>query len=304
MSFPKEPLMTTLAEAPARLRPATITFSWTWLGLIPFFLFAFAFIALPSLTLFTGSFTDAQGRFTLDNVAALNSPLIINAYRNSIVLSLITAVVGGLFGFLLAYAVALGGVHPAVRRAILTFSGLAANFGGVPLAFSIIATIGRTGFVTGFLRDTFGLDIYQMGFNLYTLPGLVAAYMYFQLPLMVLIMVPALESLKREWREAAESLGATNWQYWRYVALPILTPTLLGTLILLFGNAFGAYATAQALTGGTITLVTIVIGAQIRGDVLNNPGLGYALVLGMIAIMAVCIAAYSVLQRQAERWLR
>jgi putative spermidine/putrescine transport system permease protein len=296
--------MTTFAEAAPRARPAAITFSWAWLGLIPFFFFAIAFIALPSLTLFTGSFTDAQGRFTLDNVVGLNSPLILNAYRNSIVLSLITALVGGLFGFLLAYAVALGGVHPAVRTAILTFSGLAANFGGVPLAFSIIATIGRTGFVTGFLRDTFGLDIYRMGFNLYTLPGLVAAYLYFQLPLMILIMVPALESLRREWREAAESLGATNWQYWRHVALPILTPTLLGTLILLFGNAFGAYATAQALTGGTITLVTIVIGAQIRGDVLNNPGLGYALVLGMIAIMALCIAAYSALQRQAERWLR
>lgn len=296
--------MTTFVETAPRVRPAAITVSWAWLGLIPFFLFAIAFIALPSLTLFTGSFTDAQGRFTLENVAGLNSPLIINAYRNSIVLSLITAVVGGLLGFLLAYAIALGGVHPAVRTAILTFSGLAANFGGVPLAFSIIATIGRTGFVTGFLRDTLGLDIYRMGFNLYTLPGLVAAYLYFQLPLMILIMVPALESLKREWREAAESLGATNWQYWRHVALPILTPTLLGTLILLFGNAFGAYATAQALTGGTITLVTIVIGAQIRGDVLNNPGLGYALVLGMIAIMAVCIAAYSALQRQAERWLR
>jgi putative spermidine/putrescine transport system permease protein len=297
-----EALMAVLTEAAPR--PRLAPFSWAWLGLIPFFLFALALIALPALTLFTGSFTDRQGAFTLENVAGLTSPLILNAYRNSVVLSLITAVLGGLIGFLLAYAVALGGVHPAVRTAILTFSGLAANFGGVPLAFSIIATIGRTGFVTTLLRDTFGLDLYRLGFNLYTLPGLVAAYLYFQLPLMILIMVPALESLKREWREAAQSLGASNWQYWRHVALPILTPTLLGTLILLFGNAFGAYATAQALTGGTITLVTIVIGAQIRGDVLNNPGLGYAMVLGMIAIMAICIAAYSALQRQAERWLK
>lgn len=297
--------MASLAEPlPAPAVRARLQFSWDWLGLVPFCLFAVAFILLPSLTLFSGSLLDARGRFTLDNLAGLNTPVIVNAYRNSLSLSLLTASGGALLGFGLAYAVAFGRLPRALRTAILTFSGLAANFGGVPLAFSIIATIGRTGFVTAFLKNEAGLDLYGLGFNLYTLPGLFLAYMYFQLPLMILIMVPALESLRRDWREAAEGLGATPWQYWRHVALPILTPTLLGTVILLFGNAFGAYATAQALTGGTITLVTILIGAQIRGDVLGNPGLGYAMVLGMIAIMAVCLAAYSALQRQSEKWLK
>ena len=121
---------------------------------------------------------------------------------------------------------------------------------------------------------------------------------------MVLIMAPALDGLKREWREASENLGATTWQYWRYVALPILLPSLLGTMILLFGNAFGAYATAYALTGSTLNIVTIQIGAQIRGDVLHNQNLGYALALGMVIIMAISISGYTYLQRMSEKWLR
>jgi putative spermidine/putrescine transport system permease protein len=128
--------------------------------------------------------------------------------------------------------------------------------------------------------------------------------MYFQFPLMVLIIAPALDGLRREWREAAENMGATPAQYWRHVALPILTPAILGSMILLFGNSFGAQATAFQLTGGTLNLVPIVIGAQIRGDVLHNPGLGYAMAMGMVGIMALSIALYTVLQRRAERWLR
>ncbi len=121
---------------------------------------------------------------------------------------------------------------------------------------------------------------------------------------MVLIIAPALDGLKREWREASENVGASPRQYWRYVALPILAPSILGTVILLFGNSFGAQATAFQLTGGVIPLVTIVIGAQIRGDVLHNPGLGYAMAMGMVAIMGVSILLYSLLQRRSERWLR
>ncbi|HLF01157.1 MAG TPA: ABC transporter permease subunit, partial [Anaerolineales bacterium] len=142
------------------------------------------------------------------------------------------------------------------------------------------------------------------GFNLYGFLGLSLTYLYFQFPLMVLIMAPALEGLKAEWREASENLGASQWQYWRHVAFPILMPSLLGTMILLFGNAFGAQATAYALTGGTINLVTIVLSAQIRGDVLRNPGLGYSLALGMVVIMGISIAGYTLLQRRTERWLK
>ncbi|MCB0135089.1 MAG: ABC transporter permease subunit, partial [Caldilineaceae bacterium] len=174
----------------------------------------------------------------------------------------------------------------------------------VPLAFAFISTLGRTGFVTVILRDLLGWNIYGAGFNLYSFIGLSVTYMYFQFPLMLLIMIPAIEGLKRDWREAAENLGASTFQYWWRVGLPILMPSLLGTMLLLFGNAFGAYATAYALTGGTLNLITIQIGAQMRGDVLRNPNLGYAMALGMVVIMAVTILGYSWLQRISERWLK
>jgi putative spermidine/putrescine transport system permease protein len=186
----------------------------------------------------------------------------------------------------------------------MTFSGVASNFAGIPLAFAFIATLGRTGFVTLLFKNVLGLNLYDTGFSLYTFWGLSLTYMYFQFPLMVLIIAPAIDGLKRQWREAAENLGATSVQYWRYVALPVLSPALLGAGVLLFGNAFGAYATAFALTGGTLNLVPIQIGAQIRGDVLHNPNLGYALALGMVVIMAASIAISLLLQRRTARWLQ
>ena len=151
---------------------------------------------------------------------------------------------------------------------------------------------------------SFDLNIYDAGFNLYSFLGLSLTYMYFQFPLMVLIMAPALDGLKREWREAAENLGASTFQYWMQVALPVLLPSILGAMILFFGNAFGAYATAYALTGGRLPIITIQIGAQVRGDVLHNAGLGNAMAMGMVVIMAISLAGYSWLQAKTERWLR
>ena len=278
--------------------------SWAWVGVLPFFIFVMAFLLLPSAAIFVGSFQNPQGQFTLDNLVGLLRPNIRRAYALSIQISAATALGGGLFGLLLAYAVTIGGLPRPVRSTLITFSGVASNFAGVPLAFAFISTLGRTGFITAVFRTLFNQNIYDMGFNLYSFLGLSLTYMYFQFPLMVLIMTPSLDGLKREWREASENLGATSLQYWRHIALPILLPSLLGTMILLFGNAFGAYATAFALTGGLLNLVTIVIGAQMRGDVLHDPNLGYALALGMVMIMAVSIAGYTWLQRQTERWLR
>lgn len=292
------------ADAPARpARPAR-RFSWAWLGVAPFFIFAFLFLFLPSLSLFVGSFQDAQGNFTLANVAGLFTPSIRSAYWITIRISVFTAVAGGLFGFFVAYAGVLSGLPRWVRDGLMTFSGVASNFAGVPLAFAFIATLGRLGMVTVLLKEVFGINLYAGGFSLYSFWGLSLTYLYFQFPLMVLIITPALEGLRRDWREAAENLGATGWQYWRYVGLPILLPSLLGAMILLFGNAFGAYATALSLTGGLINLVTILIGAQIKGDVLHNVGLGNALAFGMVVIMAISMAGYYALRRRSERWMR
>ncbi len=278
--------------------------SWAWLGLTPFFLFALLFLLLPSLSLLVGAFQDLEGRLTLKNLLDLTQPPIPQSYLLTIQISLVTAVAGGVLGFLIAFAITLGGIPRTLRWVIVTVSGVASNFAGVPLAFAFISTLGRTGFITVLLREAFGLNIYGAGFNLYSFMGLSLTYMYFQFPLMVLIMTPSLEGLKREWREAAANLGATPLQFWRMVGLPILMPSILGGMILLFGNAFGAYATAYALTGGRLQLVTIQIGAQIRGDVLRNPGLGYAMAFGMVLVMAISIALYTMLQRRSERWLR
>jgi putative spermidine/putrescine transport system permease protein len=277
-----------------------------WLGVTPFFLFAILFLVLPSLRLIVGSFTNDDGQFTFANVLQLfQQKPILDAYWLSIRISAATAIGGGVFGFLLAYSVTVGGLPQPLRSALITFSGVASNFAGVPLAFAFIATLGRTGFVTALIKNLFGVNLYtQTEFDLYSFWGLSLTYMYFQFPLMVLIMAPALDGLKREWREAAENLGASTAQYWFRIAFPVLLPSILGSMILLFGNAFGAYATAYALTGGRLGIITIQIGAQIRGDVLHNPGLGYAMAMGMVVVMAISLMGYSWLQKRSERWLR
>ena len=273
-----------------------------WLGVVPFFVFSALFLIGPTVILAYRSLEDVDGGLSLENYAQLTTDTVMRSYGLSIRISLTTALIGGIFGFLLAWAVSMGGLPAALRSVMTTFSGVASNFAGVPLAAAFIYTLGRIGLVTAAF-ELLGIALYDTGFSLYSFWGLTLVYLYFQFPLMVLVILPSLDGLKRDWREAAENLGATPRQYWRKVALPVLTPSILGTMILLFGNSFGAHATAYALTGGLFPLATILIGLQISGDVLHNPGLGYAVAMGMVIIMAVSIAIYTVLQRRSERWL-
>jgi putative spermidine/putrescine transport system permease protein len=301
MTTPEAP---PIVAAPPATRPRRPRSIWAWLGVVPFFLFAFMFIGLPLIILVIGSLTLEDGSYGLANYAGLTGPCCGIAFRNSIVLSLVTAIIGAAFGFLLCAAVILGRLPAILRSSLMTFSGVASNFAGIPLALAFIFTLGNLGLVTKLIRDLFGVDIRDTGFSLYSMAGLVIVYLYFQFPLMVLVIAPAIEGLRREWQEAAENLGATPRQYWLKIALPILTPSILGAGILLFGNAFGAQATAFQLSGGTIPLATLVISSQMQGDVLFNPGLGYAMAAGMVIIMAISITGYSILQRRSERWLR
>jgi len=275
-----------------------------WLGLLPFATFALLFLILPTMKIVIGAFQTPDGGFTLQNLADLNTESIRASYVTSIGLSLIAAALGCLFGFAMAAALVLGGLPKWVRGPLLTFSGVASNFAGVPLAFAFIATLGPAGLITVYLKSQFGINLRAMGFNLLSFWGLVVTYLFFQIPLMILIITPALDGLKREWREAASVLGATGVQYWRMVAFPILFPALLGTFALLFANAFGAIATAFALTGPQLNIVPIKLFAQIRGDVLGNPNLGYALAFGMIVITGVANLLYVWLRVRSERWLK
>ena len=295
----------TKGDAPMARPPSNRAAIVNWLPLVPFFLFATFFLFMPSISIFIRSFESPDGGFTFDNIIALFTVRdFINAYKTSLTISVVTAAGGGVFGFLLAYAVVLGGLPKGIRTFMTTFSGVASNFAGVPLAFAFIATMGNAGLVTRLIESTTGINLQEQGFTLYTITGLSIVYMYFQFPLMVLIMAPALDGLHREWKEACANLGGTSWHYWRYIAFPILLPSLLGTTILLFVNAFGAYSTAYAFSGSFINLVPILIGAQMQGDVLFNPGLGNALALGMVFIMAISMLGYITLQRRAARWLR
>lgn len=277
--------------------------TWAWVGVSPFFLFALLFLILPTLYLVVGAFQDADGNFTLVNVLNLfRDGQIKNAYWISIKISLASGIAGAVIGFALAYAAVLGGLPKWIRPTLMTFSGVASNFAGLPLAFAFIATLGRVGLVTILLRDLLGFNLYATGFNLLSFVGLTLTYLYFQIPLMVLIITPALDGLKREWREASAILGASHFEYWRYVALPILWPSILGTTLLLFANSFGAIATAYALTGSSMNIVTILLYAQIQGDVLHNQNQGYALALGMILITGLSNGAYIWLRARSDRW--
>jgi putative spermidine/putrescine transport system permease protein len=288
-------------------RPARRAFNWSFLGVLPFFIFAILFMLFPIGFLIIGSFKDSNNHdaFTLKNYTDLGTQQIARAFSNSIEISLVTAIAGAIFGLLLAYAVILGGLPRFFRTFLMTFSGVASNFAGIPLALAFIFTVGNSGLLTAWIVAIFHVNLVNdLGLTLYTKIGLEVVYFYFQLPLMVLIIAPAIDGLKKEWREASENMGASSAQYWRYVALPILFPSILGCTVLLFGNAFGAQATAYQLTSGQIPIVTLLIGSQISGDVLHNPGLGFAMAMGMIAIMGLAILLYSLFQRRSERWLR
>ncbi len=271
-----------------------------WVGVAPFFVFAAMFLILPTAGLLVGAFQDRCGAVTLANFWRLGQPSIRLSYRLSLEVSAASAALGAIFGLGLALAALSGGLPRWVRPTLTTFSGVASNFAGVPLAFAFMATLGRLGLVTVLLRNL-GLDLYAAGFSILTFWGLTITYLYFQIPLMVLVVTPAIDGLKREWAEAAQSLGASSWQYWRMVALPILMPSALGAALLLFANAFGAIATAYALTGSSFNIAPILLYAQIRGDVLHDPNLGYAMAVGMLAITGLTNLAYLALRARAER---
>jgi putative spermidine/putrescine transport system permease protein len=275
------------------------------LGLTPFAFYVLAFLALPTaIALFT-AFFDAAGNFTLENVATLFDPLILDTFVSSFWISALTAVVGAVLGALICYA--LLGARPdgPLRMMIESASSVLAQFGGVMLAFAFIATIGVQGLVTSLLRSQLGIDIFADGVWLYQLPGLILPYIYFQVPLMVITFMPALDGLKSQWAEANATLGGSTFTYWRRIAGPILAPAFFGSLLLLFANAFSSYATAAALISQGSQIVPLQIrGALISETVLGRENMAGALALGMIVVMIVVMTAYSFLQKRTTRWQR
>ncbi|MGH3496701.1 MAG: ABC transporter permease, partial [Nocardioidaceae bacterium] len=192
------------------------------LGAVPFFAYVTIFLIVPTVTVAVGA-SGANGHFTLANVEAWKESALLTVLWTSVRVSAASAILGAVFGSLLAYAVVTAKPDGLVRRAVTSASAVLAQFGGVSLAFAFIATVGQTGVVTVWAADHLHIDLFGSGW-LYQASGLILVYTYFQIPLMVIVFLPALEGLRPQWREAADNLGASNWQYWRHVAMPLLTP--------------------------------------------------------------------------------
>ncbi|GAA2123141.1 ABC transporter permease subunit [Kitasatospora saccharophila] len=287
------------APRPARRRPR----GGAWLATVPLLAFFLVGFGLPAVAIVTGAFTvssDAEtgaGSFTTANLTDSVQGAYWTALLSSVKLSALTALVGTVLGVPIAQAV-LTSRFRLLREAVLTASGVLANFGGLPLAFAFVATLGNAGEVTKVFHLT------DHGWSLYSFTGLAVTYLYFLVPLMVLTITPALEGLRVQWREAARNNRATALQYWRHVALPILFPSLLGGFVLLFGSAFAAYATAAAMVGATVPLISRQIADALSGNVLVGQGnLALALSLDMIVVAALVMAVYLPLQRRSARWL-
>jgi putative spermidine/putrescine transport system permease protein len=274
---------------------------------VPFFAYVALFLLLPTLIVTVGAFQTEDGLPTLDVVVTvLTGSTYHTGFIRSIQLSLASAIVGAVLGALLAWAVAAGGPGGRLRQIVLAGSSVLAQFGGVMLAFAFLATVGRKGMVSLLLADTAGIDLLVENSSwVYSMTGLMVVYTYFQIPLMVIVFLPAMDGLRKEWREASTSLGGSAWSYWRHVGGPILAPSFLGAVLLLFANAFSAYATAASLISQGSPIVTLQIREALTSEViLGQANVGKALAVGMIIVVAIVMSLYALVQRRASRWLR
>jgi len=268
---------------------------------VPFFAYTAIFLVLPTVLVVIGAFQSRGGGFTLNGFTQVLSPRTVNIFGTSLWISLLTALVGAVAGGVIAYALSLSPEGSLGRRVFTALMSVTAQFGGVMLAFAFIATIGINGLVTRLLSSIPALTP-DPGF-LSSLGGVAVVYCYFQIPLMVIVFLPAVEGLRPQWREATENLGGTSWTYWTRVAGPILLPSLLGSFLLLFANAFSAFATAAALISQQSVIVPLEIESALRNE--NDLGMdayAQALAFGMIVVVALVMGAYALLMRRAARW--
>lgn len=246
---------------------------------------------------------DENGRFTLANFAVYSNPVIWDTFGASAGLSALTAVVGALLGGLVCWALTGVSQDSVLRRMMDAASSVLAQFGGVMLAFAFIATMGAQSILRLWLQDVLNIDLYASGVWLYQLPGLIGPYLYFQIPLMVITFLPAMERLRPQWVEASATLGANKRQYWWHIGLPVLAPSFLGALLLLFANSFSSYATAAALISQGAQIVPLQIRAALIGETgASNAHFAGVLALGMIVVMAMVMLLYSALMKRAARW--
>jgi putative spermidine/putrescine transport system permease protein len=279
----------------ARLRP--------WLGISPFAVFVGAFLLWPSFSVFRSALQPVEGSTKPAMLEAISGQYL-SSILFSMRMSAITATLGMVIGTLVAIAVVSLDRMQGLRNLMVGYSAVAANLGGIPLAFAFVASLGMQGLYTKML-SVIGINLTEMGFKISDFSGIVIVYLYFQIPLMTLVMLPAVDGLKSTLREAASNLGATSRQYWKNIGIPLLTPSLLGGFLLLFANAFSAYATAYALSSRGSQLVSVQIRFYLQGNTITGKSnLGYALAAWMIIVMIIAMSGYLGLRRVSERWRR
>ena len=264
---------------------------------LPVFAFLLIFAIIPAFGVLSSSLTGAHGlSFTFYRQTF--SQQYYNAFWTTTWLSLSSSVLAAIWGFVIAFALVRSSMT-VLQRIITALSSTMANFAGLPLAVAFMATLGTSGILTVFLQQYFHVDIVAMGFNLAAFSGLFLAYLSFLTPLAVILMLPAVSSLHQEWEEAMYTLGASFFLYLRKVAVPVLLPSMIGTLGLLFANAFSTYVTSYELAGSSINLVPILIGYMVNGNVSMNLGLGDALSMEEMIVLGVSISFYFFAQRKS-----
>ena len=267
-----------------------------------FFLYMGLTLVAPTAYLVWSSVTGDDSSFTLDRYRrVLTDPFYLRGFQNSIKLSLITAIESTFAGALIAAAFTYA-MPIRSRKGLLTLTNIATNLGGVSLAFAFVALLGTNGMLTIMLSAGFGVRLYPE-FNLASLTGLNLAYIYHLIPFAFLVTLPAFRGIRRQWIEAAQTLGATQGQFWRYVGIPVLGPSILAVFILTFANAFGTYSTAMALTVGRVNLIPLQIGF-LFGEAAFDKELADALSVLMIVMTSACIVAYRLFARRTARWTR
>ncbi len=271
-------------------------------GVVPFFVYTTIFLVIPTIVVVVAAFV-SEGRPTLGNIRALGSANFLTALRQSIILSVVTALIGAVIGAALAHAVSTARPDGLLKRFVTSLCGVLAQFGGVALAFAFIASFGAQGMITAWLTKagmapSSTLWLYEWN------KGVLLVYLYFQIPLMLIVFLPAVEGLKPQWREATETLGGTTWTYWRRVAMPILFPSFVGATLLLFTNAFSAYATAAALVSQAQPLVPLQIAGTFTSEtVLGQANVGKAMALAMVVVVALVMTLYTWLDKRSSKWL-
>ncbi len=267
-----------------------------WLALpclVPFTVFFTAFQIAPLLWVAVHSLITPDG-WGLGNFSKLfASRFYLQAVQHSLEIAFYSSVLGLLIALFGSYS--LRQIDSRLRDLVMAFANMSSNFAGVPLAFAFIILLGFNGALTLLLKQAGLIE----DFNLYSRNGLILLYTYFQIPLGVLLLYPAFDALRQDWQESATLLGANRWQYWRHIALPVLTPALLGTFVILLANALGAYATVYALTTGNFNVLPIRIAALVSGDINLDPNLASALSMLLVGLMALITLVHQWLLRRS-----